>query len=173
MAIKAMQNNPLWDKQVERNMEKAKEVLAALPDLCPDLETCEKIPAGKFETSIYVWMKSWSTDGWGHFKETPRSLKPRTSNTIRYEDDIPAPTAAEILSDLKAMDGIWCPGVHSSASRSRSMWMAQCRTVNIQKQHRCAGSWRKAVGRTPTEALMKLWLDVNGIEEQLGSTGRD
>ena len=47
MAIKAMQKNPLWDKQVERNMEKAKEVGAALPDICPDLETCEKIPAGK------------------------------------------------------------------------------------------------------------------------------
>ena len=40
MAIKAMQKNPLWDKQVERNMEKAKEVGAALPDICPDIETC-------------------------------------------------------------------------------------------------------------------------------------
>lgn len=62
-------------------------------------------------------------------------------------------SADKILAFLAATDGVWCPGVRYSGYRGE--WVAECR-LPANKPHRCAGSWLKAMGKTPLSACRAL-----------------
>ena len=112
--------------------------------IVPSLELCKLIPAGEFEDSALVWRERIG------YISSSVGLKFRASEDIGYKSEsvkvnyFPAPTAGEIMMKLNS-PSLW----HGSTGR----WYCMC------KEHVMVEA-----GENASEAALRMWLRVKGIE---------
>lgn len=71
-----------------------------LTDLVPRLELCERIPAGFFENSLYVWSYNCDKRDKVPFVEERDMIEHCRRDMINAPDIYPAPTLAEVLQAI-------------------------------------------------------------------------
>lgn len=129
--------------------------MSKLEDIVPPLELCKQIPAGEFEDSVLVW------DIHGHGKFDKWHVEKRVNRSVRFGDygvmspphaDIPAPTLAEILTELPFTDGSnRTPICCGRWVDDLSMWVVGYRNID---------ELRETNKNNPAAAALRLWLRV-------------
>ena len=129
--------------------------MSKLERIVPPLELCKQIPAGEFEDSALVWVYDdvvgflCRTSGceqihkkeWQLEHNHPRKIAIRRKSG---QEIYPAPTAEEIMEKLDT-PSLW--------HRGTGTWHCICKEhVMVEK------------GKNASEAALRLWLRVKGIE---------
>lgn len=115
-----------------------------LENIVPSLKLCKKIPVGEFEDTALVWKERT-----GNISRDDR-VKIREPEDISYKVEsaevnyFPAPTAGEIMAKLDT-PSLW--------HRGTGRWYCMC------KEHVMVEA-----GENTSDAALRLWLRVKGIE---------
>lgn len=123
-----------------------------LENLVPPQELCQKIPAGEFAESVFVWVVN------GDYQPKFQIVDKRKYPFIPENGATlyPAPTLQEIIVEIDNLGG-WCP----TAYRLQNIW-----TVDYQEDNE--DGLNDVIEQrdldNPAAAALKLWLKLKGIE---------
>ena len=112
--------------------------------IVPNFDLCKLIPAGEFADSALVWRErigNFSRDVYLKFRASDDIYYKVESAEVNY---FPAPTAGEIMAKLDT-PSLW--------NRGTDKWYCIC------KEHVMVGK-----GENASEAALRVWLRVKGIE---------
>lgn len=110
--------------------------MSTIESIVPPLELCKKIPDGEFNDTALVWVVKCD-----HEECAPRTMFNAIPNSWKV---YPAPTAGEIMAKLDT-PSLW--------HRGTGRWYCMC------KEHVMVEA-----GENTSDAALRLWLRVKGIE---------
>lgn len=128
-----------------------------LETMVPSLEMCSRLREGEFGGSMLEWLE---TPGVVQATGLNYALIERGELFSPWSQGFPAPNAQEIMDALVAMENVWNVSVRHSGHQG---YVARCRMVVIgSRGQKLPGEWRQGKGSTMANALLDLWLKING-----------
>lgn len=110
-----------------------------LEDLVPPLELCKKIPEGRFEDSVFVWVD---------YQPKFQIVDKRKYPFIPENGATPAPTLQEIMEEISFFDDL-----RVATFRYMYHWTVEHEDIFRDDP------------KNPATAALKLWLKLKGVEE--------
>lgn len=121
-----------------------------LADLVPPLHFCKQIPHGEFQFTAMCWRT------FNKGRNDEYTIVFPTGTLDPHDDDVPAPTAEEIMEDLDTFTA------NPTLWKNPACWTADCDVSGNS-----ASDWDVREKRSkdlPTLALLRLWFQAKGIE---------
>lgn len=120
-----------------------------LSDLVPPLHFCKQIPHGEFQFTAMCWRT------FNKGRNDEYTIVFPTGTLDPHDDDVPAPTAEEIMEDLATFSSF--PTLYYNKS---GFWVADC-DVSPTGEPDIIDNFSK---QYPALAMLGVWFQAKGIE---------